>query len=108
MTREREKLLETTPLSDGTKAAIIIDCFETFINRPSILLARGNKWPNYKYHNTAKFLIGIRPQGCISYISKAQGGRTSDKYTTENCGILENLLPGDYVLSGRGVMLEIL
>ena len=41
-------------------------------------------------------------RGCISYISKAWGGRASDIYITENCGILENLLPGDYVLADRG------
>ena len=103
---EREQLLETTPLSFrnvfGTKVVIIIDCFEVFINRPSNLLARAQTWSNYKHHNTAKFLIGICPQGCISYISKAWGGRASDIYITENCGILENLLPGDYVLADRG------
>ena len=103
---EREQLLETTPLSFqnifGTKVVIIIDCFEVFINRPNNLKARAQTWSNYKHHNTAKFLIGICPQGCISFISKAWGGRASDKYITENCGILQNLLPGDYVLADRG------
>ena len=30
------------------------------------------------------------------------GGRTSDKFLTENCGILNKLLPGDMVLAERG------
>ena len=30
------------------------------------------------------------------------GGRVSDKYLTEHCGILDNLIPGDIVLADRG------
>ena len=33
---------------------------------------------------TTKFLIGISPQGVITFISKAWDGRTSDKYLNEN------------------------
>ena len=59
-------------------------------------------WSNYKQHNTVKLLIAITPQGTISFISKTWGGRVSDKYITERCGILDKLLPGDLVLADRG------
>ena len=36
-------------------------------------------------------------------ISEAWGGRVSDKYLTEHCGILSNLLPGDIVLADWGL-----
>ena len=72
---QREKLIKTIPLvfrqNFGDKVAVIIDCFEVFIERPSSLIARAMTWSNYKHHNTVKFLIGITPQGVISYISKA-------------------------------------
>ena len=55
-----------------------------------------------KTPNTVKFLIGISSQGVISSISKAWGGRASDKYITENCYLLQNLLPGDIILADRG------
>jgi hypothetical protein len=103
---EREDLRLTMPdcfkVSFGSKVAVIIDCFEVFIERPSGLLARAATWSSYKHHNTVKFLIGITPQGVVSYISEAWGGRVSDKYITENCGILNNLLPDDIVLADRG------
>ena len=103
---DRDDLRRTTPecfkASFSNKVAVIIDCFEVFIERPSSLLARAATWSSYKHHNTAKFLIGITPQGVVSYISKAWGGRVSDKYLTESCGILNNLLPGDVVLADRG------
>ena len=49
-----------------------------------------------------KFLIGVTPQGVISFVSKAWGGRTPDKHLTENCGVLKYLLPGDVILTDRG------
>ena len=66
------------------------------------MLARSQKWSQYKYHNTVKFLIGINPKGTISFILHGYGGRTSDKCITESCGILNKLLPVDLVLADRG------
>lgn len=64
-------------------------------NKPSSTST--NFFPSHKHHNTIKVLIGITPQGTISYISQAQEGRTSDKYLNENCGLLVKLMPGDIV-----------
>jgi len=85
---------------------VVIDCFEVFIEKPLSLLARAQTFSDYKHHNTVKFLIGIAPQGVITYISKAWGGRASDKYITENSGILDNLQPGDIILADRGFNIE--
>ena len=79
----------------------MIDCFEVFCERPRDLMARAQTYSHYKHHNTVKFLIGITPQGAITFVSKGWGGHVSDKYLTENCGILDNL-PGDQILADRG------
>jgi hypothetical protein len=97
---ERDELRKTMPMSFrtnfGTRVAAIVDCFEIFIDRPSNLMARAQTWSSYKH------MIGITPQGVISFISSGYGGRASDKMITENCGFLNKLLPGDLVLTDRG------
>lgn len=102
----REDLWRTMPqsfkFSFENKTTVIIDCFEVFCVKPSNLLARAQTFSSYKHHNTVKVLIGITPQGTVSFVSQAWGGRTSDKYLTENCGILNKLLPGDLVMADRG------
>ena len=100
----REEIISTTPISFRqylkTKVAVIIDCFEISINKPSNLKACNATCSQYKHHNTINFLISISLQGVITFISKALGSRTSDKYLTENSKFLNNLLPGDVVLVG--------
>nr|XP_047135770.1 uncharacterized protein LOC124812780 [Hydra vulgaris] len=107
---DREQLCKTTPMCFrqhfGTRVGVVIDCFEVFIDKPKNALARAQTFSSYKHHNTVKFLIGIAPQGVVSFISKSWGGRVSDKYLTENCGFLSKLLPGDVVLADRGFSIE--
>ncbi|XP_022810273.1 uncharacterized protein LOC111347275, partial [Stylophora pistillata] len=74
----REQLWKTMPMcfqyAFGRKVTLVIDCFEVFIERPTNLLptnllARAQTFSSYKHHNTIKILIGITPQGTVSFVS---------------------------------------
>ena len=106
---EQGELVKTMPMEfckHCRSYVVIINCFEVFIKRPTSLSARAQTWSNYEHHNTAKFLIGITPQGSVTYISQGWGGRTTDVFITENCGLLSKLLPGDMILAYRGFTIE--
>ncbi|XP_077381912.1 uncharacterized protein LOC144021455 isoform X2 [Festucalex cinctus] len=104
---EREVLQETMPLdfrkSFDAKVVVLLDYFEIFVDRTTNFTARAQTRTNSKHHKTLKYLIGVAPQGTITFISNGWDGRTSFKYITENCGILDNLLPNDIVLAERGL-----
>ena len=84
----------------------IIDCSEIFIETPVCFEARSKTYSNYKKNNTIKFLIGITPNGNISFLSKCWGGCVSDKVITQQSGLFNYLLPGDVVLADRGFTLS--
>ena len=59
-------------------------------------------WSDYKHHCTFKFLIGITPNGLISFISDCYGGRASDKFIVMESKFMNRLEPYDQVMADRG------
>lgn len=108
--QERHTLIFSTPnyFRSVFKEAvtIIVDCFEIFCERSADLRATAQLYSVYKSHTTLKYLIGISMSGVIIFISKAFGGRTSDKAATLKSGILDHLQEGDLMLADKGFLIR--
>lgn len=75
---------------------VILDCTELYTEKPSSLQANKEIYSNYKSHNTFKFLVGISPHPAVVYVSRAWGGRASDKHiTSQSHDLIEALNPGE-------------
>ena len=72
----------------------IIDCSEIFIERPYSYQARAQTYSTYKKHNTLKFLIGITPNGAISFCHSI-GEDKPNKHITHNSRFLNIAEYGD-------------
>ncbi|XP_044745078.1 uncharacterized protein LOC123306940 [Coccinella septempunctata] len=106
---DRSSLIKTMPgcfqKSFGDRISIIIDCFESHCQRPSDPMSAAITWSYYKNSQTVKYLIGITPQGSVSFISEGWGGRASDKFITQHSEFLTHLHCGD-VLADRGFLIK--
>lgn len=68
--------------------------------------ARARVYSNYKKHSTVKFLIACTPQGSVSFLSKAWGGRISDVELVKESGFMDlSHYPRDQILADRGFTL---
>ncbi|XP_057299245.1 uncharacterized protein LOC130629884 [Hydractinia symbiolongicarpus] len=85
---------------------VILDCTEVFVEMPTSYRTQSSTFSNYKHHNTAKGLVGIAPDGSVTFVSDLYGGRFSDKRITKDSGIYDLLEPGDSVMADRGFELE--
>lgn len=104
----REQVLVNMPshFINHQNVYIIYDCTEFFIEKPSGLEAQAVTWSEYKHHCTIKSLIGVSPTGMTTYVSRAWGGRASDRHIVKNENILESIPEGMAVMADKGFEVE--
>ncbi|KAH9359618.1 hypothetical protein HPB48_010736 [Haemaphysalis longicornis] len=85
-----------------SRVKVIIDSTEIRLEKASGTTAQSATWSPYKNSNTVKVLIGITPNGLISYVSECWGGKISDKQLVLKTDFTSKLDYGDEVLADHG------
>ena len=70
--------------------------------KPSNAKLQYQTYSQYKSANTLKKLVVCIKSGSVSYISDAYGGAASDRYITEDCGVINKFNRGVVALVDRG------
>lgn len=85
---------------------VIVDGTETAIETPKCLACRIRTYSFYKGCHTIKFMVGISPDGLITFVSDVFGGKASDKHIFETGSILNKCEIGDSVKADKGFLIE--
>ena len=104
----REQILCNLPkhFLDYKNCRIVIDCTEVFTEKPSSLSAQWLTWSEYKHSNTFKLLVGVAPNGLVTFISRLWCGNASDRHIVEKDGLLPKLTSGDMIMADKGFTIE--
>ncbi|KAG0437981.1 hypothetical protein HPB47_017202 [Ixodes persulcatus] len=62
----------------------------------------------YKRSTTMRGLVGVAPNGVVTYVSKLYPGSNTDKDIVKDCGVLKQLVPGDLLLADKGFLIRAL
>ncbi|XP_072040085.1 uncharacterized protein [Amphiura filiformis] len=85
---------------------IVLDCTEVQCAQVrDDMSVQKETFSNYKSRNTFKALVGVAPNGVITYVSNLYPGSRSDKAIVQHCGVLSQLVPGDLVLADKGFLI---
>ena len=81
--QEKNKCAMPIAFESITNCRIIIDCTEVRIASPRSDLAASSTFSNYKHFLSAKYLLGVAPNGAITFVSDGFPGSTSEKSVTK-------------------------
>lgn len=103
--RHKNKMCMPASFSSFTNCRIIIDCTEVNTIQPGKMDRQKSTYSTYKHRNTLKGLVGVAPNGVVTFVSELYPGSTSDKKITQHCGLLQKLEAGDLVLADKGFLI---
>jgi len=105
----REQIDNTMPADFQERfprTRVVIDCTELFTETPKSLAEQSLMFSQYKTHMTWKALVGITPNGVVSFVSDLWAGSISDKQIVIKSGIIDLCEKGDAVMGDKGFLIS--
>ncbi|XP_046364948.2 uncharacterized protein LOC124141094 [Haliotis rufescens] len=81
---------------------VVIDCTELFTEKPYSIGKQSQMYSHYKSHITFKALVGVTPNGVVSFVSDLWSGSISDRQITVESGLLDLCDVGDAIMADKG------
>ena len=88
------------------RTRVVIDCTELYTETPQSLANKSLMYSQYKTHMTWKALIGVTPNGVVSFVSDFWAGSISDKQIFIKSGIIDLCEKGDAVMGDKGFIIS--
>ncbi|GFR22626.1 uncharacterized protein TNCT_729521 [Trichonephila clavata] len=85
---------------------IIVECTEFEIQKTASPMEQQMIFSRYKNTNTLKGMIGITPNGAISFISELYSGSISDKELFIRSKLMDRLERNDVVMADKGFLIS--
>lgn len=87
---------------------IILDCTDIKVTTPIRMDLQRLTYSTYRSMNSFKALVGVAPNGVITFISKLYAGSTSNKSIVQKSGILSHFvaLILDLIFADKGFLIQ--
>lgn len=104
--REKNKMCLPSSFTEYSSCRIVIDCTDIEIAAPKLKSQQNATYSSYRGMNSFKVIIGVAPNGVITYVSDLFPGSVSDKVMVKESGFCKHLSAGDLVLADKGFLIS--
>ena len=98
----KNRMCLSSCFSNFSNCRIILDCTKIQCEIPSNMESQSATFSHYKQCRTFKGLIGVAPNGVITYANGLFPRSTSDKQIDWHGGILNLMEPGELIIADKG------
>ncbi|KAE8745124.1 hypothetical protein FOCC_FOCC008189 [Frankliniella occidentalis] len=105
---DKGSVLKNMPkcFSKFKKTRVVLDCYETPIEKAKCISCRVRSYSQYKKNFTAKMSMTVTPSGLICLLCDAFGGRASDKVVTAHSQVYQKCDPLDAIMADKGYPID--
>ena len=104
--RDKNKSCSPSSFSHFSSCRIAIDCTDVEIAVPRLMSKQSATYSSYRGMNSFKALVGVAPNGVITYVSDLFPGSVSDKVIVQKSGLLRHFVADDLVLADKGFLIQ--
>lgn len=104
--REKNKISAPSSFRQFESCRIVIDCTDIEVAAPGLMSQQNATYSSYRGMNSFKVIVGVAPNGVITYVSRLYPGSISDKAIVQQSGLLNHLTAGDMILADKGFLIQ--